>query len=58
MGALFFALFKENIILAAAFAGVTSMNFFLHTFESTVVALPLFLLIGGMLSKKSLHDQK
>ncbi len=32
-------------ILGALFAGVGSMNLFLHTFESSVVSLVLFLLI-------------
>ncbi len=39
-------------ILGALFAGVGTMNLFLHTFESSVVALSLFLLVGLLLAHK------
>lgn len=49
---LFFLLAREYIIFWAAFAGVATMNLFLHTFESSVVSLLLFLMIGLVLSQK------
>lgn len=38
--------------LGALFAGVGSMNLFLHTFESSIVSLSLFFLIGIFLAYK------
>ncbi|MBC7503394.1 O-antigen ligase family protein [Candidatus Gracilibacteria bacterium] len=47
---LFLSLLAVHPILGALFAGVGIMNFFLHTFESSVVSLLLFLLIGLLLA--------
>lgn len=43
---IFVALMVIHPILGAMFAGIGFMNLFLHTFESSVIALPLFLLVG------------
>lgn len=47
---LFLLLMKEHAILGAMFAWVGIMNLFLHTFESSVLVLPMFMLIGLILS--------
>lgn len=39
-------LFRRHIILFGMFVSICIMNLFLHTFESSVVALSLFLMIG------------
>lgn len=49
MATLFFLLVGENSILWGMFAGIGVMNLFLHTFESSVLVLPLFMLIGLIL---------
>jgi hypothetical protein len=43
-------LYRVHIILAGTFLSILIMNFFLHTFESSLVSLSLFLLIGIFLS--------
>jgi len=45
-------LFQINSILTGTFIGIAVMNFFLHTFESSVLSLLLFLIIWLILSKK------
>lgn len=50
MGLLFVALLLLHPILGSMFAGIGLMNLFLHTFESSVIAFPLFLLIGLLLA--------
>jgi hypothetical protein len=47
---IFLSLMSMHPILGALFAGVGTMNLFLHTFESSVIALSLFLLIGLLLA--------
>ncbi len=43
-------LYRVHIILAGTFLSILIMNFFLHTFESSLISLSLFLLIGLLLS--------
>lgn len=52
---LFFAIFRRDIIVAWMFLAILIMNFFLHTFESSVVALTLFAFIGLILWYKNRH---
>ena len=52
MAVLFFSLTALHPILGALFAGVGIMNLFLHTFESSIVSLSLFMLIGFLLAYK------
>ena len=52
MAVLFFSLSALHPILGALFAGVGIMNLFLHTFESSIVSLSLFMLIGFLLAYK------
>lgn len=47
------ALVKRNPILGGMFAGVAVMNLFLHTFESSVLVLSLFMIIGLLLTEKA-----
>ena len=47
---LFLSLLAIHPILGGLFAGIGTMNFFLHTFESSVVSLVLFLLIWLLLA--------
>lgn len=49
---IFVVLMTIHPILGALFAGVGSMNLFLHTFESSVISLSLFLLIGIIIAHK------
>lgn len=49
---LFVLLICVHPILGALFAGVGTMNLFLHTFESSVVSLLLFLIIGIILGHR------
>lgn len=49
---LFIGLVKKHIILWGMFVWIGIMNLFLHTFESSVLVLPLFMLIGLLLSEK------
>lgn len=46
---IFILLLWQSGILAGMFAGILTMNLFLHTFESSVLVLSLFLLIGLIL---------
>ena len=40
------------------FAGIGVMNLFLHTFESSVLVLSLFMIVGLLLAEKSdLHKK-
>ncbi len=50
MLALFISLIRIHPVLGALFAWVGSMNLFLHTFESSVVSLSLFLLVGLLIA--------
>lgn len=55
---LFLGLVTKNPILWGMFAWVGIMNLFLHTFESSVLVLSLFVLIGLLLSeKRKVHKQ-
>lgn len=47
---LFLSLMGIHPILGAMFAGVGAMNLFLHTFESSVVSLSLFLIVGLLIA--------
>jgi hypothetical protein len=49
MGLLFYLLMRESPILWGMFAGIGAMNLFLHTLESSVLVLLLFMLIGLIL---------
>lgn len=49
----FIQLVRTHATLGAMLFGILVMNFFLHTFESSVLVLPLFLIIGIILSKNS-----
>ena len=49
---LFIALVTKSPILGGMFAGIGVMNLFLHTFESSVLVLSLFMLIGLILAEK------
>ena len=51
----FISLMIVHPILGATFAWVGMMNVFLHTFESSVVSLSLFLLIGLFIANKNAH---
>jgi hypothetical protein len=53
MMSFFVALMLVHPVLGALFAWVGTMNFFLHTFESSVVSLSLFFLIGIFLAYKN-----
>jgi hypothetical protein len=57
MMSFFVALMLVHPVLGALFAWVGTMNFFLHTFESSVVSLSLFFLIGIFLAYKN-HAKK
>jgi hypothetical protein len=50
---LFISLMYIHPILGALFAGVGMMNMFLHTFESSVVSLSLFLIVGLLIAKQN-----
>ncbi len=58
MFVLFVSLFLVHPFLGAMFAGIGVMNLFLHTFESSVVSLSLFLLIGLVLASKKVKTRK
>lgn len=51
---LFIGLVRQNPILGGMFAGIAVMNLFLHTFESSVLVLSLFMLIGLILAEKKI----
>jgi O-antigen ligase len=57
MALIAWALWKRHVILFGMFLSILTMNLFLHTFESSVLSLSLFLLIGLLLSDKS-HAQR
>ncbi len=57
MFAMWISLMIVHPILGATFAGVWVMNFFLHTFESSVVSLSFFLLIGIILAHHARHKK-
>lgn len=54
---MFVSLMMIHPILGAMFAGVGTMNLFLHTFESSVVALSLFLLVWILIAHAN-HAKK
>lgn len=43
---IFFSLFSIHSLLAGTFAGIAAMNFFLHTYESSVISWLLFFFMG------------
>ncbi len=47
---LLFGLYKVHILLVGMFVSICTMNLFLHTFESSVVSLSLFILIAIILA--------
>ena len=49
MVSLIIGLLRRHLILFGMFISICMMNFFLHTFESSVISLTLFLLIGLIL---------
>lgn len=51
MAMIFFALYSLSPILGGMFAGIGMMNFFLHTFESSVISLLLFSLVALVIGK-------
>lgn len=55
MTTIFILLFRENAILWGMFIGIGIMNLFLHTFESSILVLPLFMLIGLILAHHKKH---
>ena len=57
MFSIFIALTGLHPFLGALFAGVGLTNFFLHTFESSVLSLSLFFLVGIFLAYKA-HVKK
>jgi O-Antigen ligase len=52
----FWMLIVKSPILGGMFAGIGVMNLFLHTFESSVLVLSLFMLIGLFLAEKKQKD--
>lgn len=54
---LLIGLYRKNIILAGMFVSILIMNMFLHTFESAIVSLSLFLLIGLILAPSRSHGK-
>ena len=52
MLSLFWMLIIKSPILGGMFVGIGVMNLFLHTFESSVLVLSLFMLIGLLLAEK------
>lgn len=56
---IFIRLFKIHIVLVGTFLSICIMNFFLHTFESSVISLSLFLLIWLIIAHSyKVHDTK
>jgi hypothetical protein len=53
-----FGIFRVHIVLAGMFVGICIMNLFLHTFESSIVSLSLFLLLWLFIAYKKNHDMK
>ncbi len=53
-------LFRRHKIIIGMFIGILTMNMFLHTFESSLIALSVFLIIGLLLSPdtNTLHGKK
>lgn len=47
---IFFSLFYTSSILAGMFAGIGAMNLFLHTYESSVLSMSLFIFLGLILA--------
>jgi hypothetical protein len=52
MFSIFWMLVMKSPILGGMFVWIGVMNLFLHTFESSILVLPLFMLIGLLLSEK------
>jgi hypothetical protein len=50
IGIILSRLLKKSAILGGTFLSILVMNFFLHTFESAIISLLLFLLIGLILA--------
>ncbi len=54
-----YRLFKIHIILVGMFMGICIMNLFLHTFESSIVSLSLFLMVWLFIAhSRYVHDWK
>ena len=53
MGFILFWLFRVHVILSGMFISILIMNFFLHTFESSMLVLSLFIVIGLYLASYS-----
>lgn len=58
MLSLFISLIRIHPILGWLFAGVGIMNLFLHTFESSVISLSLFLLVGLIVAHSNYYVKK
>lgn len=56
---IFIRLFHIHILLVGTFLSICIMNFFLHTFESSVVSISLFLLVWLFIAHSyKVHDSK
>ncbi len=55
MGVIIFWLYQHHAILAGMFFSILIMNFFLHTFESSLISLSLFSCIGMILASQKSH---
>lgn len=54
-----YRLFKIHIILVGMFMSICIMNLFLHTFESSIVSLSLFLMVWLLIAhSRYVHDRK
>ncbi len=52
-----FWLYRSHVILVGMFFSILIMNFFLHTFESSLISLSLFSYIGLILASKKSHRE-
>ena len=53
VGFILFWLFRIHVILSWMFIAILTMNFFLHTFESSMLVLSLFIIVGLYLASYS-----
>lgn len=51
-------LYRTHIILFALFIAISVMNFFLHTYESSIVSLSLYSILALVLAQKSHHARE
>ena len=57
--ALLLWVYRRYIIIAGAFVGILTMNLFLHTFESSLVSLTIFLVLWLLLAPSTrTHERK